>query len=1146
MSTDQYSAQKIFTPSFIKKMSSGNTGVEQVTLSSVPEIAKDGSKSVDFTDFADGFRSTQQLPIDWSNFANHTFFDSAESKTNVAFDSIINYFPFDSNRAESNKFLDGLTGFEKWVYDSWPKNIGYLNFSGTLASENPANGYQSGLGTHVTVEDRAGILYPTLSKNRSGQRIIDPLEKSFSIEMYLAPTDSGTSSDNQVVLQKLSSNNHGFTLALSNSIGADNSTLLFIVSSGSLAMSASCYLPKARFSHVAATMERKYASTPVLKLYADGELQSYSRSTVEFGKFDFPNQPMTIGSGSSHSLGNLSSLPFVPQQTLSGSVDELKFYHGIRLQSDIVAGASGSADQGQDLRLYYKFNEGPGTYENNSVILDFSGNSLHTNVTNYRTSLRLTSSLAVPVATEDPFYSPVLFPSYPDLVTLNTTLLTSASAYDSNNPNLITKLIPSHYLDDNAAAQGLPNDGTVLEGNYGYDIDFPGGGKLSSPQIIATILYMWAKFFDEVKLFIDQFGKLVHINYDSTDNLADLMLPYAAKYYGFQLPNSFSSATVSQFLEGRDLTTNASSSTLTLTQIQSTIWRRILTNMSEIIKSKGTVHSVKAIMRAAGINPDNSFRFREFGGTRLLTTDSQRLRVSEVSSLLALTSSNSLVTSPFLSGSRTEPGYPIATGFSSDGLFTTASWTYEAHYQFSGLSTVTPATMSLARMYVTGASPPASSKALVANLVAFGAGSTRSDLPSVSLYLAPTNSTNFAEIKIYDVNLFDQGKWYVSFGRNIGDSTETFPTSSYFLRVAKQEFGELVTFREENQLFFDSPASNVWSNLSSTINSSGSFFEVGSSTVVAAGSGGFLNDNTVATSSLTRYSTFTGKVGHIRFWSKDLTTDESKEHARNFKSLGVEDPLINYNFRSYDSGSFERLRIDASTDQITTTSDTSGNLQIFDFSQNSLHLSASGLGSSRNVIVPAQFNFSILNPQFDERTAENKIRVRGFDEQLTIEEFNALKAPVRSIPINEPVTDDNRFSIEISSVRALNEDIINILAGLDYFDNAIGAPELQFSMGYPELQSLREVYFNRLTGKVNYKNLLEFYKWFDDSLAGMVEAVLPRNTRFLGINYVVESHMLERTKLRYAQEDIYLGESNRRGIGSNIFLQQIVGNLKRY
>lgn len=1144
MSTDQYSAQKIFTPSFIKKMSAGNTGVEQVTLSGVPEIAKDGSKSVDFTDFADGFRSTQQLPIEWSNFANHTFFDSAESKTNVAFDSIINYFPFDSNRSETNKFLDGLTGFEKWIYDSWPKNIGYLNFSGTLANENPSNGYQSGLGTYITVQDRAGILYPSLSKNKSGQRIIDPLEKSFSIEMYLAP--AGVPNDNQVVLQKLSSNNHGFTLALSSSGGSDTTALLFVVSSGSMAMSASCSLPKSRFSHVAATLERKYASTPVLKIYTNGELQSYSRSNVEFGKFDFPNQPMIIGSGSAHSLGSLSTVPFVPKQTLSGSVDELKFYHGTRLQTDIVLGASGSAEQVADLRLYYKFNEGPGTYENNSVVLDFSGNSLHTNVTNYSTSLRLTSSLVTPVATEDPFYCPVLFPSYPGLVTLNTTLLTSASAYDSNNPNLITKLIPNHYLEDNAAAQGLPNDGTVLEGNYGYNIDFPGGGKLSSPQIIATILYMWAKFFDEIKLFIDQFGKLVHVNYDSNDNLADLMLPYVAKYYGFELPNSFSSATVSQFLEGRDLTTNASSSTLTLTQIQSTIWRRILTNMSEIIKSKGTVHSVKAIMRAAGINPDNSFRFREFGGTRLLTTDSQRLKVSEVSTMLALTSSNSLLTSPFLSGSRIEPGYPFANGIPSDGLFTTSSWTYEAHYQFSGLSTVSPVTMSLARFYVTGASAPASSKALVANLVAFGTGSTRGDLPSVSLFLAPTNSSNFSEIKIYDVNVFDQDKWYVSFGRNTGDVSKTFPTSSYFLRVAKQEFGELVTFKEENQLFFDSPAANVWSNLSPALNSSGSFFEVGNSTVTAAGSGGFLNDNTVATSSLTRYSSFTGKVGHIRFWSKDLTTEESREHARNFKSLGVEDPLKNYNFRTYDSGSFERLRVDASTDQTTVSSDFSGNLQVFDFSQNEIHLTGSGLGSSQRVIVPAQFNFSILNPQFDERTAENKIRIRGFDEQVNIEEFNTLKAPVRSIPISEPVTDDNRFSIEISSVRALNEDIVNIISALDYFDNAIGSPELQFSQGYPELAKIREVYFNRLTGRVNYKNLIEFYKWFDDSLAGMIEAVLPRNTRFFGINFVIESHMLERTKLRYAQEDIYLGESNRRGMGSNIFLQQIVGTLKRY
>ena len=77
-------------------------------------------------------KSTQQLPIDWEKFERHTFFDSAESKVNVAFDTIINYFPFDSTVQEVRDYIDGLTGYEKYVLDNlWPKHIGYLHFSGT-------------------------------------------------------------------------------------------------------------------------------------------------------------------------------------------------------------------------------------------------------------------------------------------------------------------------------------------------------------------------------------------------------------------------------------------------------------------------------------------------------------------------------------------------------------------------------------------------------------------------------------------------------------------------------------------------------------------------------------------------------------------------------------------------------------------------------------------------------------------------------------------------------------------------------------------------------------------------------------------------------------------------------------------------------
>ena len=284
----------------------------------------------------------------------------------------------------------------------------------------------------------------------------------------------------------------------------------------------------------------------------------------------------------------------------------------------------------------------------------------------------------------------------------------------------------------------------------------------------------------------------------------------------------------------------------------------------------------------------------------------------------------------------------------------------------------------------------------------------------------------------------------------------------------------------------------------------------------------------------------------LGFGQKRLIKKKTKEHARNFKSLGVDDPQINYNFVTSISGSWERLRIDASFDQVVTQSNLSGDLSLFDFSQNDLFLTGSGFEFSKQVINPALFKYSILDPSFGERSAENKIRVRGFQKDLNIQEFNTLKSPVRQIEPGQPTLDDSRFSIEVSAVGALNEDIVNILAGLDWLDNAIGNPELQFASDYPQLTKLREVYFQRLTDKVNFENLFLFYKWFDDSLSVIIERLVPRTTKYMGINFVIESHFLERPKFRNMNNNIYLSAADRRGINDELLIAVLSGLLKRF
>ena len=43
------------------------------------------------------------------------------------------------------------------------------------------------------------------------------------------------------------------------------------------------------------------------------------------------------------------------------------------------------------------------------------------------------------------------------------------------------------------------------------------------------------------------------------------------------------------------------------------------------------------------------------------------------------------------------------------------------------------------------------------------------------------------------------------------------------------------------------------------------------------------------------------------------------EHVKNYQSLGVEDPRVNYNYATSPSGSFERLRLESLTKQDTKT-----------------------------------------------------------------------------------------------------------------------------------------------------------------------------------------------------------------------------------
>ena len=97
----------LFKPRLFEQTNrSTRPGSRNVSLSDLSDRYFGSTGSFRFASPSDGLTSTQQVDLDYSKFENHTFFDSGVSKVNVAFDRLINHFPFDGSRKEIEQTIN--------------------------------------------------------------------------------------------------------------------------------------------------------------------------------------------------------------------------------------------------------------------------------------------------------------------------------------------------------------------------------------------------------------------------------------------------------------------------------------------------------------------------------------------------------------------------------------------------------------------------------------------------------------------------------------------------------------------------------------------------------------------------------------------------------------------------------------------------------------------------------------------------------------------------------------------------------------------------------------------------------------------------------------------------------------------------------
>lgn len=1061
-----------------------------------------------------GITSTQQFRVDWSNFANHVFFGSAAANLNVAYDKIVNGYPYDGTREQVNSFLASLTGFERWLLTQIPSWVGHVSLS----------------SSYIIVEDRIGGAFAgNANELNTGGALLSPTSGSMSLEMRLNPASSAS----QIVATSSGSASR-WTMYVTASSIATSCSVGFAVSTSTAKMQTSCDIPLGDFSHVCCVYDADDTLTK-LRIFVNGAKSAESSGSLK-SVLDTEGNAVLIGSGTAFTAGALGTV--TPTRTLTGCVDEFRLWHCVRNASAIYADMNKPIYAQDDLVLYYKFNEPPPPLISGSVsssadivVLDSSGHALHGAIINFTSAVRATSSIDNGVLSgERSQYSPILFPEYPASVALRSTLLTSASLYDDANPNNILRLVPKHILQSARQYDGAQTNGT-LHTTYN-SAGLPSTGLIGSTQLTVSLLYTMARFFDELKLSIDAFSNVDDALYDEDDTVPDQFIGDMITRRGFSsVPSLFSDATLSQYVIGDDITPAASTPAKT---VRNELLRRFLTNMPDIIASKGTLHSVQSLFRSLGVDPNGSVKLKERATTGFGFLRNVQQNSNDVIGFVHA-SGSLYARSEYLSGSRFETGWPNPAGAMThktvfpphgvsnqinDGLYTSGSWTL-------GVTACWPSgslflTQSLLRLMSTGSA----GRCCLVNVVVTR-DSDDQNAGKITMYACPSATSGTAVITLSTptVNLFDGFAWRteISFTRD-DQATQYASSASYTLSVGTADDMSVT------QSFVPIAADSAYTNRSATYNASGAFIEFGSLALPVIA--GFLNDS--STPAAARVIDENAYIGQLQFWSKSSSVEELITRANAFTSFGSMSPAQNADGAATSvTGSFERLRLDVASrlNASERVSDSSGSVTLLDSSRFLRHVNVVNAVTSSDVGRPIMISQKRISTSYDEAVSSEKVRVANY----VTDAQNSLLEAHR----------DTRFSIELSLIDALSKAMLDMFSSTDPIAAAIGGLDAQMSPDYPGLDALSSAFFDRLRSRLDFKAYFDAHRWLESLIGTLSSQLIPRHATFNGASFVVEPHALERGKIEYRAGDRYLSVLPIQTRRDSIYLQQIVGTVVR-
>jgi hypothetical protein len=576
-----------------------------------------------------------------------------------------------------------------------------------------------------------------------------------------------------------------------------------------------------------------------------------------------------------------------------------------------------------------------------------------------------------------------------DSTNLYETYYDLADSYDKNSVNLLKNNIPLHIVDDSE------------------NLDF------------LLFLDMIGNYFDIIWAYIKGITEQKNISEAASTGISDDILYDYLKSFGWNPKNlnsnkqlwdytfglnddgELNSDSIDQYLDGN-------TESITPEQATKQVWRRIANNLPYLLKHKGSVRGITALLTCYGI-PASNLSIMEFGGPNVDTVeDSPKFVYNSLTHNLVFDNVTASLNIPF-----------------------------------------------------TGTPKP----------------------QAIELRLKPENFENYTLVSGSGFRL----------GINADTSTATLDKYGYFT-INGTQVSTSYPFYDGNyhSVLFQQSGSNTVKLYAAT-NYKDDIIHSGEWT------GTIVSSNWEAATNF-KITNFIGNIEEVRIWKTALSESVFNTHVIMPEAVNGND--------TYASTTDLLLRLDFERPQNLTVNTTINNVAPSIEYVNSV--SASGFV----VDSTYPFNYETYERELSltipnsgaSRYYTNKVR---FESQELVANLSPTKRATKKA-FETSATDSNRVGLFFSPNKDLDLDIAKSLGGQS-FDDFLGDPLYEYGYtNYPQLDSLRNYYFERV-GERNIYEFIRLVKFYDKSLFVNLREMIPARA-VVTTGLLIAPHILERSK----------------------------------